>query len=173
MGGRDPETGSSERRRRRSPQTWSFGRNSNQGLRGVTLLSSLQTYSEQAPCSFILGCRKPGGTDMLVGAAFSVPADAPGEGGHLRPAPYAQATACPVCGVYFASLTCVRLRHARKHGHKIRATSEGPAEAGRSLPYMQHAVDGMPRCMHCHRVFGTMHRFREHVEFACPVRLSR
>ena len=92
----------------------------------------------------------------------------------LVPLQVSDAIPCPTCGVYFDSVSSMRLHHARKHKVSLRATgtTAGPDEAARSNQNLQlhlHAKAGLPICKHCGKVYKRWSTFRSHLLNTCPV----
>ena len=76
---------------------------------------------------------------------------------------------CPTCGLYFADLSSMRKRRAKKHGVSLVNPAVKSSADRAALDLAPRMVDGMPKCPHCLKVFPRPQGLREHIIADCPV----
>ena len=76
---------------------------------------------------------------------------------------------CPTCGLYFADLSSMRKRRAKKHGVCLVNPAIKSSADRAALDLAPHMVDGMPKCPHCLKLFPRPQGLRERVVAHCPV----
>ena len=86
-----------------------------------------------------------------------------------QPAPEAQHIPCPICGVYFGSVSSMRLHHARKHKVALGLQRKDYAYLSRSLRMEDHMTNGLPTCRHCGKKYSRPQALKMHLLKTCPV----
>jgi len=71
---------------------------------------------------------------------------------------------CPECGLYLTNHRHMLSHRARKHGYRAERSVKSMGTS-----HVQHSVDGMPHCKHCHKTFTRVEGFKKHLKGACPV----
>ena len=80
--------------------------------------------------------------------------------GRLERVTLTEGVPCPVCGVYFASVTAMRKHKSRRHKD---AEPEVPIVA-EQVQREQHCIDGMPVCRGCGKTFHHMQGLMRHIK---------
>ena len=90
-----------------------------------------------------------------------------GQGPHAVPA--AQQIPCPACGVYFGSVSSMRLHHARKHKVALGLQRKDYVSLSKSLRMEEHMTNGLPTCRHCGKQCSRPQALKMHLLKTCPV----
>ena len=72
--------------------------------------------------------------------------------------------ACHVCGQYFTEMRHLRTHMQRSHPEDVASRAAKPTAS----VYVNHAVDGMPECRHCRRMFTRVEALKKHLQGSCP-----
>ena len=69
-----------------------------------------------------------------------------------------QATACSICGLYFANSSAVLIHQAKKHPEHQRAT-----QIGHTFHKLRDSLHGLPQCKYCHKKFPKWPGLKAHI----------
>ena len=76
-----------------------------------------------------------------------------------------RAIACHVCGQYFNEMRHLHTHLQKSHPMDVVSKASRP----NASEYVANAVDGMPECRHCRRIFTRVEALKKHLQGSCPV----